>query len=543
MSSVPAVRRTGRPRPFAVLALALATALAVMGSLLVASPAQAATGKITGVVKARYAGGSAAPIADVQVVLDKLKSDGWSYDNAVKTAMSNASGRYTLSGLANGRYRVRFYSADHNATGGLGHEYYDNKWSPYDHTDVRVSGGTITLKEILLEQPGWVTGTVRDAAGKPIPNARIMVTDGPLSGGYGTTAASNGTYTTRGGLTKNTIPGTYHVEASAGEFGIGLPVYSSSRTTVKVSANKAVTQDFVIKRLKTATFTVLDTNGSRLRGAPLRIWQRRGPGEAFAPVAYGPNETDEQGRYRFVEGWEYKVRFMLPPGYSGTGHPEYWDGPQGQGAYALADAAVLDWSHPTVDRSFTVRLGAAPAIKPGTPRITGTAKVGQTLVADPGTWTPADVVPSYQWLRDGAEIPGATNRTLKVTASLAERAISVRVTGRRPGADAVPAVDTVAPQEVKVAKASLKPKKPRVAGKVKVGKRLKARPGTWGPRPVTLEYQWLRNGKVVKKATKKTYRLTRKDRGKRIRVRVTGSKAGHATVTRTSKATAKVKRG
>lgn len=542
MSSLPALGRSRRRRPFAVLALALATALALVGSLLVASPAQAATGKVTGVVKARYAGGSAAPIADVQVVLDKLTSDGWSYDNAVRTTMSNASGRYSVSGLANGRYRVRFYSADHSTTGGLGHEYYDNKWSPYDNADVRVSGGTVTLKEVLLEQPGWVTGTVRDEAGNPMPNASVMVTDGPLSGGYGVSAASNGTYSTRQGLTRNTIPGTYHVEASAGDYAIGRPVYSSSSTTVKVAANKAVTQDFVLKRLKTATFTVLDTNGSPLRGAPLQIWYRPTPTDSFAPIRYGPNETDDQGRYRFVEGWEYKVRFLLPPGYTGTGHPEYWDGPQGQGAYAFADAAVLGWAGSTVDRSFTVRLGAAPAIKPGVPQISGTAAVGRTLVADPGTWTPADVVPSYQWLRDGAEIPGATSRTLKVTAPLAESAISVRVTGRRPGSAAAPAVDVLAPKEVKVAKASLKPKKPRVTGKAKVGKRLKVKPGAWGPRPVTLKYQWLRNGKVVKKATKKTYRLTRKDRGKRISVRVTGSRAGYTTLTRTSKATAKVKR-
>lgn len=542
MSSFPVPGRTHRPRPFAVLALVLATALTLVGSLLVASPAQAATGTVTGVVKARYAGGSAAPVADVQVVLDKLTSDGWSYDNAVRTAMSNASGRYTLSGLADGRYRVRFYSADHDTPGGLGHEYYDNRWSPYGSTDVRVSGGTVTLKEVLLEQPGWLTGTVRDEAGNPVPNASVMISDGPGNGGYGIMTGSNGTYTTRGGHTNNTIPGTYHVEAS-GPYAIGTPVYGSATARVQVSANEAVAQDFELARLKTATFTLLDTDGSPLRGAPLHLWHRRGgTTDPFVPVAYGPTETDEQGRYRFVEGWEYKVRFTLPPGYTGTGHPEYWDGPQGQGAYAFEDAAVLSWADPTVDRSFTVRLGGAPAITPGTPQITGAAKVGRTLVADPGTWTPADVVPSYQWLRDGAEIPGATSRTLKVSASLADSAISVRVTGRRPGEAAVPAVDALAPEEVTVAEASLKPRKPRIAGKAKVGKRLKARPGKWRPRPVALKYQWLRNGKVVKKATKKTYRLTRKDRGKRIRVRVTGSKAGYTTVTRTSRPTRKVRK-
>ena len=52
---------------------------------------------------------------------------------------------------------------------------------------------------------------------------------------------------------------------------------------------------------------------------------------------------------------------------------------------------------------------------------------------------------------------------------------------------------------------------------------------------------WLRNGKVIKKATKKTYRLTKKDRRKKISVRVTYRLAGATTVVRIAKLAKKVK--
>lgn len=78
-------------------------------------------------------------------------------------------------------------------------------------------------------------------------------------------------------------------------------------------------------------------------------------------------------------------------------------------------------------------------------------------------------------------------------------------------------------------------KKAAVAGVAKVGKKLTARPATWA-RPVSdLRYQWLRDGKAIKRATKKTYKLTKKDRGHRIGVRVTGTCAGYAAPTSTSR--------
>ncbi|MBK7822101.1 MAG: CAP domain-containing protein [Tessaracoccus sp.] len=81
---------------------------------------------------------------------------------------------------------------------------------------------------------------------------------------------------------------------------------------------------------------------------------------------------------------------------------------------------------------------------------------------------------------------------------------------------------------------------PKISGTAKVGKKLTAKAGAWGPKPVTLTYQWYRNGKKIAKATTSTYTLKAADKGKKITVKVTGKKKGYATASKTSKPTSKV---
>ena len=83
--------------------------------------------------------------------------------------------------------------------------------------------------------------------------------------------------------------------------------------------------------------------------------------------------------------------------------------------------------------------------------------------------------------------------------------------------------------------------KPTISGATKVGKKLTAKAGSWGPKGVKLTYQWYRAGKTIKKATKSTYTLVKADKGKKITVKVTGKKSGYTTAAKTSKATAKVR--
>jgi hypothetical protein len=182
---------------------------------------------------------------------------------------------------------------------------------------------------------------------------------------------------------------------------------------------------------------------------------------------------------------------------------------------------------------------AGSTITAGTPTIAGTAKVGMALTAAPGSWSPAGVAFSYQWYADGTSIPGATGDSLLLAPAQVGKGISVRVTGSKAGYTAVAKTSAVT---TNVAPGTLAPApKPKIKGKAKVGEKLTAKPGTWGPGEVAKTYQWYANGKAISGATGKSLKLKASHAGKRITVKVTGTKAGYDPVTNVSAATVKIK--
>lgn len=526
-----------RPAAYPRITAALALVLALVVSALVAAPAHAANGQLTGLVKTRT-NGTTSVLSGAHVVLDRLKDgDDFFTDSGFRSTHTNAQGRYTFPNLPKGRYEMRVYPSRE----GLGYEYYDNKWSPYGATRLVVNGNKVTAKDVVLEPVGWFTGKVVDEAGRAIPGTSIGIRDGQQSGGYGFQAAANGTFDSRNGTyTKNLIPGRYLLEASAWSSDIEAPVYASTEVWASATPNtETKVPTFTLKRLKTVVVTVRDTNGTPLANAPIELFVQRNGSGAFEPPQYGPNETDENGKYRFVSGVaNYKFRVHPPRGYQGAGVAEYWDG--GDGAYAYKDAATISFgaSEP-MKRTITVQLGPAPTIKAPTPTVAGSIAVGRTVTARTGTWTPSAVRHSYQWLKNGVVIPNQKASRLKITAPIANglKNLSVRITGELAGEAAV---DNTSTQR----QPTLRAVRPRIKGTKKVGKKLIAVPGKWRPGKVTYTYQWLRNGKPIKTkaAKKKQYRLVKKDRGKRISVRVTGKKPFHVSVIKVSKRTAKIKK-
>lgn len=87
------------------------------------------------------------------------------------------------------------------------------------------------------------------------------------------------------------------------------------------------------------------------------------------------------------------------------------------------------YNFPVISRTSARTAKVATA---GTPRVSGSAVVGATLKAKPGTWTKKTKL-RYQWLRNGVAIRKATKATYKLTAGDAGAAISVRVTGKKSG--------------------------------------------------------------------------------------------------------------
>ncbi len=90
--------------------------------------------------------------------------------------------------------------------------------------------------------------------------------------------------------------------------------------------------------------------------------------------------------------------------------------------------------------------------------------------------------------------------------------------------------------------AKLTTKTPKISGTAKVGKKLTAKPGSWTKSTAFDLSQWLAGGVVIDGQTGKTLKLAAEQKGTTIKVEVTGTKAGYATVAKTSKATKKVKK-
>ncbi len=76
-------------------------------------------------------------------------------------------------------------------------------------------------------------------------------------------------------------------------------------------------------------------------------------------------------------------------------------------------------------------------------------------------------------------------------------------------------------------------KAPTVSGTRKVNSVVKANPA-FGLGGVSVNYQWNRNGKSIKGATKASYRLKTEDYGKKITVKAAATKKNYVDSTKTS---------
>jgi lipoprotein-anchoring transpeptidase ErfK/SrfK len=179
------------------------------------------------------------------------------------------------------------------------------------------------------------------------------------------------------------------------------------------------------------------------------------------------------------------------------------------------------------DATAPVALGI---LRIATPGISGSIASGSTLTAKPGSWTPGTRF-AYQWYANGKAIGGATKAAYKPTASHVGKRISVRVTGTNAGYATASRTSALSP---KVAKAPT----PLISGVRQAGKTLIVKTGSW-TKGTRLSYQWLADGKPIAKATRSGLKLTKALAAKTITVRVTGRKAGYATVARTAAALGK----
>ena len=193
-------------------------------------------------------------------------------------------------------------------------------------------------------------------------------------------------------------------------------------------------------------------------------------------------------------------------------------------------------------RSAASRVVAAmPPRNKVAPAVSGTPQDGQTLTADPGSWSGSKPISfAYQWQRctsSGSScraIPYATLRSEPLDSTSVGATIRVAVTaGNSAGS-------TTAYSAATRIVAGVPPHNtvgPSLSGTPQDGQALTADPGFWnGSKPISLSYQWQRctssgsSCQAIPGATLRSEPLDSTDVGATIRVAVTaGNSAGSAT--------------
>lgn len=181
--------------------------------------------------------------------------------------------------------------------------------------------------------------------------------------------------------------------------------------------------------------------------------------------------------------------------------------------------------------ALDIPMLAGPQLAPvSDASVQGSRKIGTSVTVSGPEWDQDGVTSSYQWLRDGAPIGGATAAAYKLVAADFGHSISVHVTGHKDGfTDNTITSDPVEPL---IGDAIQFTMKPRITGTARAGRLLTADPGQWtggteGSGQPAYSYQWLRDGAVITGAVAQTYEVDHADAGRAISVLVTATRPAY----------------
>jgi hypothetical protein len=190
---------------------------------------------------------------------------------------------------------------------------------------------------------------------------------------------------------------------------------------------------------------------------------------------------------------------------------------------------------------------AAAPVNIDPPTITGTARQGEVLTAQNGTWDNSPTEFRYRWLRCN---PGGNNcvllasdgKTYRVGQADVGSTLRVRVTAVNADGST-----NARSEQTEVVGSNAAPLtntgRPTISGEARVGKELTATEGTWTGNPTSFAFQWQRcdvdtlTCANVIGATGRTYGVRIADLGFRLRVEVT-ARTDNRSGTATSSATA-----
>ncbi|MGI5188509.1 S8 family serine peptidase [Promicromonospora sp. CA-289599] len=193
------------------------------------------------------------------------------------------------------------------------------------------------------------------------------------------------------------------------------------------------------------------------------------------------------------------------------------------------------WGEGKLDVLAAYEMAQESTFTTTVPTVSGDYRVGAPLTASVAPWSPVAAF-TYQWRRDGDMIAGATKSTYTPDDADLGAELSVTVTG---SADGYTPTSTTSVETPEITIGALTASTPKINGTVRVGSTLRALAGSWTP-GTQFTYRWYANGTVISGATKFTFTPTATHRGKKLTVRVFGSRAGYSAASRLSGATSAV---
>lgn len=177
----------------------------------------------------------------------------------------------------------------------------------------------------------------------------------------------------------------------------------------------------------------------------------------------------------------------------------------------------------------------APLQLAAPPRITGTARAGETLTYTGGTFTPAAEV-TAEWFRGAARV--GTGATYAVTDADVGHALTIKVTGRRlrfADAEATSAATSAVQKRLFTSTGTLE-----VRGEPVIGRQLSLSLPDVSPGATSTSFQWYRNGGAIAGATSPIYAVTSADANSTLSAGVVFGRDGYDSLQRFTTATAMV---
>jgi 5-hydroxyisourate hydrolase-like protein (transthyretin family) len=491
----------------------------------------AGAGSISGVVTDT----TGAPAPNAYIGVYRASSDG--IGDWAGSAATDASGAYSVTGLAVGEYKVQF-----STWGSLLGEWYDDAADVWSATPVTVEAGSTTSVDGELTVGATIAGVVTDEAGQPVGNVAVWAR--PTAGDgtrfpTGVSTSPDGTYSLSG-----LAPGDYRVQFEtdqaatnvAGEWWNDAKTEAAADVLTLGEGESVAGVSPVLSPGAGISGVVRDGSGAPLTDAQVSLHAVDGTWLANAWTA-------PDGSYRFqgLDTGSYRLEFRTQVGERSF-LSEWWNN-----APDLASAddlvTVAGTTAEGIDAVLSVEDGSvletnSASLSGVVTDATGNPLEGVSVSVDAGTWgdgahTDASGAWSMTALPAGsyrvsfsAELDGALVTEWWENAADSDSATPIRLVNaeQRTGIDAV-----LGSAALPVLDSSI----PKVTGQLRVGAAVKAHPRGW-TEGTQFAFQWLADGEPIANETGASLELTPDLAGARLTVVVTGSLPGYQSVMQTS---------